>query len=93
MRLVINELRRLATGGFVPGSVERLSDAELNVTKTIGNVDGNVCRPPPSLNLLMTRTHQMFEKFSNLDINAAGRGGEYTVQVNSTIQRLCSMRC
>jgi hypothetical protein len=25
---------------------------------------------------------QMFEKFSNLDIDSAGRGGEYTPQVN-----------
>lgn len=24
---------------------------------------------------------QMFEKFSNLDVDSAGRGGEYTVQV------------
>jgi alpha,alpha-trehalase len=23
---------------------------------------------------------QMFEKFSNIDIDSAGRGGEYTVQ-------------
>jgi len=31
----------------------------------------------------------MFEKFSNLDIDSAGRGGEYTVQVKPSF-KLCS---
>lgn len=51
-----------ATGGSIPGVLPRYSDAELNVTQSVGQ-NGN-----------------MFEKFSNLDINSAGRGGEYTVQ-------------
>ncbi|ESK84799.1 glycoside hydrolase family 37 protein [Moniliophthora roreri MCA 2997] len=51
-----------ATGGSIPGVLPRYSDAELNVTQSVGQ-NGN-----------------MFEKFSNLDIGSAGRGGEYTVQ-------------
>ncbi|KAF8627421.1 hypothetical protein AX17_006236 [Amanita inopinata Kibby_2008] len=51
-----------ATGGSIPGILPRLSDAELNVTKSISN-NGN-----------------MFEKFSIVDVDSAGRGGEYTVQ-------------
>ena len=31
---------------------------------------------------------QMFEKFSNLDIDSAGRGGEYTVQVSVNVYSL-----
>ncbi|KAJ3558853.1 hypothetical protein NP233_g11413 [Leucocoprinus birnbaumii] len=51
-----------ATGGSIPGVVQRLSDAELNVTQSVNN------------------TGNMFEKFSALDVDSAGRGGEYTVQ-------------
>ncbi|KAG7088886.1 hypothetical protein E1B28_012833 [Marasmius oreades] len=51
-----------ATGGSIPGILPKLSDAELNVTQSVGN------------------TGNMFEKFSNLDVDSAGRGGEYTVQ-------------
>lgn len=53
----------LATGGSIPGLVPRLSDQELNVTKSI------------------TNNGMMFEKFSVIDIDSAGRGGEYTVQL------------
>ncbi|KAL9711247.1 hypothetical protein Ac2012v2_005787 [Leucoagaricus gongylophorus] len=51
-----------ATGGSIDGFLPRLSDAELNVTQSVGN------------------TGNMFEKFSSLDVDSAGRGGEYTVQ-------------
>jgi len=51
-----------ATGGSIPGVLDRLPDGELEVTKST------------------TSSGHMFEKFSNLDIDSAGRGGEYTVQ-------------
>lgn len=51
-----------ATGGSIPGVLDRLPDDQLQVTQSVNN------------------TGNMFEKFSNLDIDSAGRGGEYTVQ-------------
>lgn len=52
-----------ATGGSVPGIIERLSDEELAVTKSQNNTVGH-----------------MFEKFSNVDVDSGGIGGEYIVQ-------------
>ena len=51
-----------ASGGSLPPILPRLSDAALNLTKSIGQ-NGN-----------------LFEKFSALDIDSSGRGGEYVVQ-------------
>ncbi|RDB14875.1 Trehalase [Hypsizygus marmoreus] len=50
---------------------------------TGGSIEGLVPRLPDSvLNTTggLHNTGNMFEKFSNLDIDSAGRGGEYTVQ-------------
>ena len=59
----------------------QLSEAELNITQSVGNT-GNVC-----LNLFHFPARadslwygQMFEKFNLLARDAAGAGGEYTVQ-------------
>ena len=77
---------RLATGGSIPNLLPRLSDAELNVTQSINNT-GNVSVVFMdficvfNINKLINDILQMFEKFSNLDVDSAGQGGEYTVQV------------
>ncbi|KAG6867339.1 hypothetical protein C0993_004208, partial [Termitomyces sp. T159_Od127] len=50
---------------------------------TGGSIDGLVPRlSPQELNVTQSvnNTGNMFEKFSNLDIDSAGRGGEYVVQ-------------
>ncbi|KAF8158436.1 trehalase [Crassisporium funariophilum] len=50
---------------------------------TGGSIPGILARlPDAQLNVTqsITNTGNMFEKFSNLDIDSAGRGGEYTVQ-------------
>ena len=78
---------RQATGGSIPNLLPRLSDAELNVTQSINNT-GNVSVVLMdficvfNINKLINDIFlQMFEKFSNLDVDSAGQGGEYTVQV------------
>lgn len=93
-------LCRHATGGEIPGVLPRLSDAELGVTQSTTNT-GNV----RSLTSAVQRgcgvfacfacfahhmSVQMFEKFSNTDIDSAGRGGEYTVQVSGAFAHLRS---
>ncbi|KAF8895253.1 glycoside hydrolase family 37 protein, partial [Infundibulicybe gibba] len=50
---------------------------------TGGSIDGVVPKLSPAelnVTLSVNNTGNMFEKFSNLDIDSAGRGGEYTVQ-------------
>ncbi|EIW74545.1 glycoside hydrolase family 37 protein [Coniophora puteana RWD-64-598 SS2] len=51
-----------ATGGSIPGLLDRLPDSQLNLTGSVNN------------------TGNMFEKFSNLNVDSSGYGGEYTVQ-------------
>ncbi|EIW74551.1 glycoside hydrolase family 37 protein [Coniophora puteana RWD-64-598 SS2] len=51
-----------ATGGTLPGLLDRLPDEQLVLTNSINN------------------TGNMFEKFSILDVDLSGYGGEYTVQ-------------
>ncbi|KNZ74974.1 Trehalase [Termitomyces sp. J132] len=55
---------------------------------TGGSIDGVLPRlSPEELNVTQSvnNTGNMFEKFSNVDIDSAGRGGEYTVQVNISL--------
>ena len=81
-KLILLYEKRQATGGSIPNILPRLSDSALNVTQSInntGNVSGFVGILYCMLIVLFIR--QMFEKFSNLDVDSAGQGGEYTVQV------------
>ncbi|KAG6902407.1 hypothetical protein C0995_000333 [Termitomyces sp. Mi166 len=60
---------------------------------TGGSIDGVVPRlSPQELNVTQSvnNTGNMFEKFSNLDIDSAGRGGEYTVQASVFLMYRCA---
>lgn len=89
---------RHATGGSIPNVLPQLSPQELNVTKSIGQT-GNVSpsRSETYIHTVYTLSFeerflpnvisltQMFEKFSISDVDSAGQGGEYTVQVRILI--------
>jgi alpha,alpha-trehalase len=91
MRLSFSMMDRHATGGSIPGLLPRLPDDQLNVTLSINNTGivslacfacyALFCHPCVFVNSPFLSLAQMFEKFSVQDVDAAGRGGEYTVQV------------
>ena len=62
----------------------QLPPAQLNLTNSINNT-GNVRRLfrylYVSTGLQLTVRFKMYEKFSNLNVDSSGYGGEYTVQV------------
>jgi hypothetical protein len=70
-----------STGGEISGLLTQLPLSDLNATGTYTGSTGTRYTCIGLDKSLMTGTGVMFEKFNATDTDAAGGGGEYTVQI------------